>query len=177
MHYTVILYAVVCFFHNALGLGACLSVVQTMVGGYSSIFSRHLHRHNNIPHTQQKHAVGTLWDGVSNTFHSTTKIISYFLYCFACFISQNDWYPLYHTTYETFKDVKLFIDPDFTYHQAVSRYVTELLRSLSDSVIIPYVTRDYAVRLKEIFHSLKQEVSTELAKKNLSLGVQFLLLI
>ena len=85
---------------------------------------------------------------------------------------QNDWYPLYHTTYETFKDVKLFIDPDFTYHQTMSRFVSEIVRSLADSVIIPFTAKPYGIRMKQIYVTLKTNVLDDLRKQGLesSLG-------
>lgn len=77
---------------------------------------------------------------------------------------------MYHSVYETFHYVKRFIDPTFTYHQAASRFVTELTRSLSDSVIVPFVTNDYAVQLMKFFEYIAYDGQESLERKELYLG-------
>lgn len=64
--------------------------------------------------------------------------------------------------------MKLFIDPDFSYHQTVSRFASEIVRALSDSVIIPFTTKPYGVRMKQIYKSLKTNVWDDLNKKGLT---------
>jgi len=92
-----------------------------------------------------------------------------------CYFLQESGFPLYHTTYATFNNVKKFLDPDFMYHQAVSRFVTEMMRSLADSIIIPFITQDYAIRLQEVYRKLLEntEIINRLSAQNLqdSLGV------
>lgn len=84
-----------------------------------------------------------------------------------------DWYPLYHTTYETFKSVKLFLDPTFSFHRSVAEYVTELTRNLSDSIVLPFVVSDYASKLVTAHKQLVTNVHSILKTKGLhvSLGI------
>ena len=72
------------------------------------------------------------------------------------------------TYYETFKNVKLFVNPDFTYHQIMSRFAAELLRPLADSVIIPFTAKPYAVRMKQIYEDLRKNVLDDLNKQGLN---------
>lgn len=91
----------------------------------------------------------------------------------------NDYFPLYHTTLETFEAVKMYKDPTFSYHRSMSQLFAEIMRRLSDSVVIPFKTHDYAVRLLEIYEYVESMVETKLIRKDLSqpLGERIALLI
>ncbi|XP_070181932.1 putative N-acetylated-alpha-linked acidic dipeptidase [Littorina saxatilis] len=73
-------------------------------------------------------------------------------------------YSLYHTEYETFETVKRLLDHDFTYHQAVGRVAVEMLRSLSDSLIIPFNVSDYVWGLENNRQQLDTDYGSLLAQ-------------
>ena len=54
----------------------------------------------------------------------------------------------------------------------MSRFVIEIVRSLSDSVVIPFTAKPYGVRMKQIYTTLKNNVLDDLSKQGLesSLG-------
>ncbi|XP_067928458.1 putative N-acetylated-alpha-linked acidic dipeptidase isoform X2 [Watersipora subatra] len=79
------------------------------------------------------------------------------------------YYPLYHTSYDTFQAIELY-DPQFLYHKALASFFTEMIRSLSDSVMIPFVVSDYAVRLRQVYDAMNAGVRVELDKKNATLS-------
>ncbi|XP_070577792.1 N-acetylated-alpha-linked acidic dipeptidase 2-like [Ptychodera flava] len=77
-------------------------------------------------------------------------------------------YPLYHTAYDTFYIVEQFMDPEFTYHLAVSRVLAEITRDLSDALIIPFSCQDYADQLKYAVDDLKTAYEQDMAKKGIT---------
>ncbi|OWF36799.1 N-acetylated-alpha-linked acidic dipeptidase 2 [Mizuhopecten yessoensis] len=66
-------------------------------------------------------------------------------------------YPLYHTMYETFYAVDQLIDRGFKSHQAVAQTTAELVRSLADSLIIPFDVTDFASNLQALVNTLDTE--------------------
>ncbi|XP_046364744.2 N-acetylated-alpha-linked acidic dipeptidase 2-like [Haliotis rufescens] len=68
-----------------------------------------------------------------------------------------DFYPLYHSLYETFYAVKNIMDKQFEYHRAVSRMATELARSLADSLIIPFNVSDYSWALNKYWTAIGKD--------------------
>ncbi|KAK7502667.1 hypothetical protein BaRGS_00005917 [Batillaria attramentaria] len=76
-------------------------------------------------------------------------------------------YPLYHTEYETFKTMQGYLDRDFEYHRAVARVGAELVRSLADSLIIPFNVSDYAWGLELMEEQLDKEFG-DMLRGNLS---------
>ncbi|XP_025105253.1 putative N-acetylated-alpha-linked acidic dipeptidase [Pomacea canaliculata] len=71
-------------------------------------------------------------------------------------------YPLYHTEYETFDAMKRLIDTDFKYHRSVGQVAAEVVRSLADSLIIPFNISDYAWGLEMNRRTLDTEVGARL---------------
>ncbi|XP_046364739.2 N-acetylated-alpha-linked acidic dipeptidase 2-like [Haliotis rufescens] len=71
-------------------------------------------------------------------------------------------FALYHTIYETFYAVKHFIDPNFECHRAISRLSAELIRSLADSLIIPFNVSDYSWALNKYWRTLDTEHGAKL---------------
>ncbi|XP_067680231.1 N-acetylated-alpha-linked acidic dipeptidase 2-like [Haliotis asinina] len=75
-------------------------------------------------------------------------------YVYNAYKYKVDFYPLYHTVYETFYAVKNIMDKQFEYHRAVSRMATELARSLADSLIIPFNVTDYSQALDRYWKAI-----------------------
>lgn len=65
-------------------------------------------------------------------------------------------YPLYHTSYETFKLVDKFIDPNFYGSKMLAVIVAELARVMSTSTVLPFNTNTYASVLKMEYNKFKQ---------------------
>ncbi|XP_071079773.1 N-acetylated-alpha-linked acidic dipeptidase 2-like [Haliotis cracherodii] len=74
-------------------------------------------------------------------------------------------YPLYHSVYETFYAVKNIIDKEFEYHRAISRMAAELVRSLADSLIIPFNVSDYSWALDRYRKALDRNYGDTLKTK------------
>lgn len=64
-------------------------------------------------------------------------------------------------------NVERFVDPSFSFHKMLSQFFSEMLRNIADSVMIPFVTNDYAVRLQEVFVKLEDATKTQLTAKGL----------
>ena len=98
-------------------------------------------------------------------------IVSSILICFNRLqkeIPISAYYPLYHTSYDTFMNVERYVDPSFSFHKMLSQFFSELLRNLADSVMIPFVTNDYAIRLQEVYQKLDDATRERLTAKNLT---------
>ena len=54
----------------------------------------------------------------------------------------------------------------------MSRFVSEIVRSLAESVVIPFTAKPYGIRMKQIYAALKTNVLDDLRKQGLesSLG-------
>ncbi|XP_033116907.1 N-acetylated-alpha-linked acidic dipeptidase 2-like [Anneissia japonica] len=79
--------------------------------------------------------------------------------CISAFYFMNfnevwqSFYPLYHTSYETFRLMDEIIDPGFKTHLAVAQFFAEMLRRLSDEYILPMNVELYA----DYIHSQLQQ--------------------
>jgi len=82
-------------------------------------------------------------------------------------------YPVYHSVYETFELVKKFVDPDFTYHLAVSQVWGEAARKLADSQILPFDFQQYAKDLEEKRKTLVENYGVRMEKHNIDLSKTF----
>ncbi|EPQ15846.1 Glutamate carboxypeptidase 2 [Myotis brandtii] len=58
-------------------------------------------------------------------------------------------YPLYHSVYETYELVEKFYDPTFKYHHAVAQVRGGMVFELSNSIVLPFDCRDYAIVLRK----------------------------
>ncbi|KAL5009288.1 hypothetical protein ScPMuIL_014869 [Solemya velum] len=80
-------------------------------------------------------------------------------------------YPLYHTAYETFHLVDQIMDRGFKFHAAVGRVCGEIIRSLSDSLIIPFNLVEYGNKLRENYESLVKGYGDIFHRENIPLDV------
>ncbi|GAB6027482.1 hypothetical protein CHUAL_001737 [Chamberlinius hualienensis] len=64
-------------------------------------------------------------------------------------------YPLYHTAFDNIRTVESFIDPTFKFHQAIGQILGELIRSLADSVFLPFNLFYYSQVMRDLFQSLQ----------------------
>ncbi|CAH1796377.1 unnamed protein product [Owenia fusiformis] len=79
-------------------------------------------------------------------------------------------YPLYHSAYETFRAVKMFIDPTFEYQQAIARLVGEMVRLLAEELVLPMDVRYYAKDITTTFAQIKKRFGTKLDSENITLS-------
>lgn len=79
-------------------------------------------------------------------------------------------YPVYHSVYETFYTVKMFIDYNFWRHQSVARVMLEFSRDLADSVILPFGVLDYANKLKSSIDNIEDEYGAKMAAQDITFG-------
>ncbi|XP_039258717.2 putative N-acetylated-alpha-linked acidic dipeptidase [Styela clava] len=82
-----------------------------------------------------------------------------------------DFYPVYHSVYETFDYMKKFVDPKFTYHQALARVMAELGRRFVDDVILPMNMTYYAVMLNKHKDDLIKKYGENMKKHGIDLDV------
>ena len=54
--------------------------------------------------------------------------------------------------------VENFVDTNFVYHRAIAQLWGEWTRLLADSVMIPFVTKDYANKLQQVYEVLNSGV-------------------
>ncbi|XP_067940767.1 putative N-acetylated-alpha-linked acidic dipeptidase [Watersipora subatra] len=141
--------------------------------GGKSLYQQWLDVTGNKTDPESKPLIGDLGSGSDHTgffhMHGVTSMESYYLYDKSK-TKLATWYPLYHTSYETFQAVEDFLDPDFLYHKSIATFFTEITRNLSDSVIVPFVVTDYAVRLRHVYEELNSAVRPKLLLKNQSLA-------
>ncbi|XP_071956674.1 putative N-acetylated-alpha-linked acidic dipeptidase [Antedon mediterranea] len=79
-------------------------------------------------------------------------------------------YPMYHSVYETFYLVDKLYDPGFKFHLTTGHIMGELMRALSDSLIIPMSCVDYATDVEMYFNNLKSgEIGKRILEENVSL--------
>ncbi|KAL5009287.1 hypothetical protein ScPMuIL_014868 [Solemya velum] len=78
-------------------------------------------------------------------------------------------YPLYHTAFETFHLLDSIMDRNFEFHSAVGKVCGEILRSLSDSVILPFNMSDYADKLTDMYDSLNTTHGDTLRQRDIRL--------
>ena len=63
-------------------------------------------------------------------------------------------YPVYHTQEDNFYWMKTFIDPQFKFHEAVTKFEGGLLIDLADSPLLPFDVTRYAKELLKGYKSL-----------------------
>uniref|UniRef100_A0A2C9LCG1 glutamate carboxypeptidase II n=1 Tax=Biomphalaria glabrata TaxID=6526 RepID=A0A2C9LCG1_BIOGL len=73
--------------------------------------------------------------------------------------------PLYHTEYERFDSIQPHFDRDFEFHAALARVVSEMTRSLSDSLVLPFSVRNYADGLEKLRQNLHIDYGLQLKEK------------
>ncbi|XP_053399226.1 N-acetylated-alpha-linked acidic dipeptidase 2-like [Mercenaria mercenaria] len=78
-------------------------------------------------------------------------------------------YPLYHTSYETFYAVDELIDPGFVLHTTIGKMSGELLRDLADSKIIPFNMSDYGLFLDHYTYALEKNATKEIIDYKLNI--------
>lgn len=78
-----------------------------------------------------------------------------------------DFYPLYHTVYETFYAVDQLIDRGFKRHKAMAQTSAELMRNLADSLIIPFDVIDFANNLQTLVNTLDTDYGVLLRSKGI----------
>ncbi|XP_072178184.1 putative N-acetylated-alpha-linked acidic dipeptidase [Diadema setosum] len=64
---------------------------------------------------------------------------------------QLSFYSLYHTAYETVRLMETYIDPEYKFHQAISRTFGEMARILADSLVLPFDVTLYASDLRGMY--------------------------
>lgn len=79
-------------------------------------------------------------------------------------------YPVYHTQEDNFYWMKTFIDPEFEFHETVTKFEGGLLIELADTPLLPFDVMRYAKKLLDGYKSLpervgNQTISTEFAHK------------
>ncbi|XP_023679806.2 aminopeptidase NAALADL1 [Paramormyrops kingsleyae] len=77
-------------------------------------------------------------------------------------------YPAYHTAYDTFDYASKYIDPGFTSHQTVARTAGNVLLRLSDSLLLPFNSTDYAESLEQYLNTALKNFGSTLAQKKIS---------
>lgn len=61
----------------------------------------------------------------------------------------------YHSIYDSYHWMKEFGDPDFVFHNALSKYLSLVILHLVDEPILKLRTHDYATALSSYFHNLE----------------------
>ncbi|KAH9494444.1 Glutamate carboxypeptidase 2 [Bulinus truncatus] len=74
-------------------------------------------------------------------------------------------YALYHTEYEKFEIVKSQFDKHFLFHAAVAQLSGEMVRRVTDSLILPFNVSNYAAGLETLRKSLDKDHGTKLKEK------------
>ena len=81
-------------------------------------------------------------------------------------------YPTYHSAYETFKLVNEILDPKFETFRILGIIVGELLRRLSEQLILPFNVSRFSLQLQQEYESFRSEHKNYLS----GLGIQLDLL-
>lgn len=81
-------------------------------------------------------------------------------------------YPTYHSAYETFKLVNEILDPKFETFRILGIIVGELLRRLSEQLILPFNVSRFSLQLQQEYESFRSEYKSYLT----GLGIQLDLL-
>ena len=63
------------------------------------------------------------------------------------------------------------MDKNFVYHRAIAQLWGEWTRLLADSVMIPFVTKDYANRLQQVYEVLNTAVRPDINARDPSMTV------
>ncbi|XP_066273766.1 N-acetylated-alpha-linked acidic dipeptidase 2-like [Branchiostoma lanceolatum] len=78
-------------------------------------------------------------------------------------------YPVYHTVYDTFYYVKNFIDPDLSYHRAVTQVLGNTLLRLSDSTLLPFSLGGYAMMIEDFTNAAEASYKNKFKQQGLEL--------
>ena len=84
-------------------------------------------------------------------------------------IQIKGWYATYHTSYETYNLVTKYIDPGFKAMKLLATISTELIRRLSDSLILPFNCNNYAKELNEAYNQFESDNLEYLNKMNVTI--------
>lgn len=79
-------------------------------------------------------------------------------------------YPLYHTSYETFKLVEHYMDPEYFGLTSITKVISETTRVLSDSSILPFDLENYYQDIKNQIRVFDKQYSLTLKKLNITLN-------
>ena len=64
-----------------------------------------------------------------------------------------------------------FADPQFTHHKALGLLWTKLALTLSNTPVLPFDPRHYAIGVHEIFENLEKEYGATLIMQGIRLGL------
>ena len=64
-----------------------------------------------------------------------------------------------------------FADPQFTHHKAVGLLWTKLALTLSNTPVLPFDPRHYAISVHEILENLEKEYGATIRRQGIRLGV------
>ncbi|XP_078682601.1 aminopeptidase NAALADL1-like [Branchiostoma floridae x Branchiostoma belcheri] len=78
-------------------------------------------------------------------------------------------YPVYHTGYDNMDVMERFVDPDFSVHRALARTAGELLRHLSDEVLLPLEWEQYVPVLTAGLNATETDYGTALEEQGIRL--------
>ncbi|KAI8481399.1 hypothetical protein Bbelb_408920 [Branchiostoma belcheri] len=78
-------------------------------------------------------------------------------------------YPVYHTVYDNYYYVKNFIDPDMSYHRAVTQVLGNTLLRLSDSTLLPFSLGGYAKMIEDFTNAAEASYKNKLEQQGLEL--------
>ncbi|CAF0930021.1 unnamed protein product [Brachionus calyciflorus] len=78
-------------------------------------------------------------------------------------------YPTYHSSYETFRLIDEILDPKFETFRMVGVIVAELLRRLSEHLILPFNVERFSKELKSEYTSFEREYKQDLLELNIKL--------
>ena len=79
-------------------------------------------------------------------------------------------YPVYHSQHDTFNWTTKFVDPDFTFHKAVTQLTGGLLLQFADMPLLPMSVTLYAEALAGSLDSLNSTYKEKLQSHAKSLG-------
>ncbi|XP_072013141.1 putative N-acetylated-alpha-linked acidic dipeptidase [Amphiura filiformis] len=77
------------------------------------------------------------------------------------------YYPVYHSSYETFYCVKTFVDSNFLRSQAVAQVWAEVGRHLGDAVVLPMDTREYGIRLRQAMDAIRELYADKMEQQDI----------
>ncbi|XP_067942512.1 glutamate carboxypeptidase 2-like [Watersipora subatra] len=90
---------------------------------------------------------------------------------------RNKWklssYPLYHTVYETFYLVDHIMDPGFQKFRAVAQVLSEVVRDLSDSLVLPLDVQSFSRYLKEESDKIFEVHEALMVANNLTHDIEY----
>ncbi len=85
-------------------------------------------------------------------------------------------YPTYHTIYDNYNWMTKFVDPDFRYHEIVTKIWVMLVFNLLDSTIIPMNITRYSDELVVYINEFVLDYHEVLDKQGIDVGLLRVLL-